>query len=451
MQEQVRAEAAESALREQRSSAYLPEPSSEAAVVVGHDPLDQLRSDLHEARSKARQVSNENAKLTQRVSELERLSYCNPEADQLGRLATFELERERVVSLQRRDANIVQEQRVAELSSMCDRLQKELSRQTRAASDAERAELELDQLLPLSLSLEFGAARSFLAAARAQIGELTELLEHARTEGSACVWTEGSACVWTEGSACVWTEGSACAHTDGSAGVTPGFREVETADAHELRSVRQQLLRTQASERAWRLASQETLALARSRIEQLETDADRWQVRAELAEQRADGLAKELSDRMAQNNRTKPPAIPAELVAQKESAELRASEMAQQLREMAGQKAEAERRADEAAKQLADLQARTPPRWPDPATALVQSPRSLDVGLTPRGYTRELRSVTQALHPLDSMYHAGDADGYARAVQLYRLAADKGNALAQYVPPTQCERARVCVCVNACV
>jgi hypothetical protein len=123
--------------------------------------------------------------------------------------------------------------------------------------------------------------------------------------------------------------------------------------------------------------------------------------------------------------------------------------MAQQLREMAGQKAEAERRADEAAKQLADLHARTPPRWSDPA--LVQSPRSLDVGLTPRGYTRELRSVTQALHPLDSMYHAGDADGYARAVQLYRLAADKGNALAQYVPPTQCERARVCVCVHACV
>ena len=110
---------------------------------------------------------------------------------------------------------------------------------------------------------------------------------------------------------------------------------------------------------------------------------------------------------------------------QKDSAEIKVAELSRHLGEVTAAKDRAERRAIDLAKQLvAAPLIRTSLPIPDAAPSPIVTPCS-----TPRGLQE---GASPCEHPLLRLFQSGDSESYAKAVRSYQLAAENGNALAQY-------------------
>jgi chromosome segregation ATPase len=104
----------------------------------------ELEQELELTKSELRQMES---KLAERNEELRRLKEKVPTTvtPPVVQLEPLELERARAVAKQLGDTNKGQEKRIAELSNLCDLLQKQLNRQNQAASAGEEIERELDR------------------------------------------------------------------------------------------------------------------------------------------------------------------------------------------------------------------------------------------------------------------------------------------------------------------
>jgi hypothetical protein len=134
----------------------------------------------------------------------------------------------------------------------------------------------------------------------------------------------------------------------------------------------------------------------------------RWRFRSQELERRANDMSKTL----------------VALQFQKESAEIKVAELSRHLGEVTAAKDRAERRAIDLAKQLVAPLIRTSLPIPDAAPSPIVTPCS-----TPRGLQE---GASPCEHPLLRLFQSGDSESYAKAVRSYQIAAENGNALAQY-------------------